>query len=73
MLELLFRELEHEIRWEPPEVPLDRLHEHSSLDLVELRKVGIEHHLLAPDEMDDLLDALHREVRATLCHGALDT
>jgi hypothetical protein len=45
-------ELKHEVLWKAVRVALDGLVEVESLDLVEFGQVGIEHDLLAADEVD---------------------
>ena len=45
VVELILRELKHEVTREPVQILLDRLHQLARCDFVELRQGAIEHHL----------------------------
>lgn len=60
MVELLGRQLEHEVRGEALFVAPNLLHEHTGFNAIEISKVLVEDYLTAPDDQDPLLDRRRR-------------
>jgi exodeoxyribonuclease III len=58
---LLLRELEHEVFWEPIDVPLDLFAQPFRLNAVQLRQILIQHYLPVAHDEDPLLNRGHRQ------------
>jgi hypothetical protein len=58
------RKLKHEIAWKSADIPLHLLVEAAGRDPVQVRQVSVEEHLLAPQDVNGVLDAVnHHELR----------
>jgi hypothetical protein len=57
---LRFRQLKHEISRKTRSIAFDRLIQHFRFDAVQVRKIGVEHDLLAANQQNGPLNSLHR-------------
>jgi hypothetical protein len=59
-LNLLIRQLKHEVYREAIPVPTYLFIESARTDAIQLSKIGVEHHFLSAHEQDSRLDAIQR-------------
>lgn len=71
VVELLPGQRGHEVSREAVPIPSDRPVQIPGRNAVKRSQVPVQHHLLATDEQDDLLDAPGRNLTSRLSHSSL--